>query len=439
MMKICKKSLSQVISENLTIASLNPNKNPTLSYLFEMKLTNLVSGVARYNNIIAKTGRGSYIRDVNGVRYLDLTSGIGVLSTGHCHPHVTKKVVTQCRQLVHAQQNCVGSHTGVETLLGKLSKHLPDNFDNVYFSNSGTDAVENAVKLARKATGKTNIITMLGGFHGRSLGAMSLSTSRTSCREGYQPLMPGVFHLDFPSPGNIDYSIENLHEITSKVSSPQETAAVILEPVLGEGGVVQVDPEFAQYLREWCTDEGVLLISDEVQSGCCRTGPWWSYSNLGIEPDVITFAKGIASGFPLAGVISRSEYFNNIHPNGLGGTYNANAVSVAAAIATIDVLEPLIPEIKFKGKYFARALQGLSNPVITEVRQYGLMLAVELDLPMDTFQAMIKKASEHGILMLATGMGPTLRLLPPLTISCDEIDIAVARIDDWINACHDFS
>lgn len=400
-----------------------------------MSLTNLVSGVTRLNNIIAKSAKGSYIRSVTGEKYLDLTSGIGAVSTGHCHPKVTKAAVKQVKQLVHAQQNCVAGHTAMDKLLGKLEKHLPEGLDEVYFSNSGTDAIENAVKLARKATGKTNIITLMGGFHGRSLGAMSLSTSRTSCREGYQPLMPGVFHLDFPHPGEWEYSVDNLHQLTTRATSPSETAAIIVEPVLGEGGVVQVDPEFAQFLREWCTEKGVLFISDEVQSGCCRTGPWWSYSRLGIEPDIITFAKGIASGFPLAGVASRKEYFDQIQPNGLGGTYNGNAVSVAAAAATIDVLESIQHEVEPKGEYFASSILDLEHLLVREVRQYGLMIAVEIDLDPESFQIMMKRASEYGILMLSTGIESTLRLLPPLTISYQEIDLAVERLEEWLDTC----
>jgi 4-aminobutyrate aminotransferase len=398
-----------------------------------MRLTNQVSGVARYNNIIAQSARGCRLTDTKGKTYLDLTSGIGALSTGHCHPHVTKNVIKQCKKLVHAQQNCVAGHRGLYTFLDKFSAFLPSYHDGIYFCNSGTDAIENAVKLARKTTGKTNIITLMGGFHGRSLGAMSLSTSRTSCRQGYQPLMPGVFHLDFPFHGETDYNIEQLETLTQRATSPEETAAIIIEPILGEGGIVQIDYNFAQYLNDWCYEHNVMLICDEVQTGCARTGNWWAHSELDLDPDIIVFAKGIASGYPLAGITSNINHFDTIHANGLGGTYNANAVAIAAANATMDVLSPILQDIKHRGSYFAGCLRALNHPMIEEVRDFGMMIAVEIDLPANVFQEKLRRCHESGILMLSTGVDSTLRLLPPLIISKSEIDEAVDHIEHWLD------
>jgi 4-aminobutyrate aminotransferase len=246
--------------------------------------------------------------------------------------------------------------------------------------------------------------------------------------------MSGVFHLDFPQRGQIQQSIENLHSLTSRATSPNETAAVIIEPILGEGGVIQLDYDFAQYLNGWCSDNNVMLICDEVQSGCGRTGDWWAYSDLDLEPDIITFAKGIASGYPLAGITAPKSYFKNIQSNGLGGTYNGNAVSIAAANATIDIVSPMLSDIKHRGRYFGDSLRKLNHSLIKEVRDYGLMIGVELDLPVDEFQYRLYRAHDHGIIMLSTGLDSTLRLLPPLTISKDEIDLAVYSIVDWLDS-----
>jgi 4-aminobutyrate aminotransferase len=383
----------------------------------------LAHGVSRNTRIVAKHGLGCWLTDVHGQSYLDFTAGIGALSTGHSHPHVVAAVCDQVPQIVHAQQNCVYTHPQQQRVLRYLSAVLPPQLNSVFFTNSGSEAVENAIKVARAATGRPNVVSFVGGFHGRTLGAMALSSSRVSCRQGFQPLMPGVFQLDYPlDPPHFRQQLETLFE---RQSAPEETAAVVLEPVLGEGGVQQAHAEAVAHLREECTRHGILWISDEVQTGMGRTGAWWGYEHFGVEPDAVIFGKGIASGFPLAGVAAAPERFAAIQPNGLGGTYNGNAVVMAAAAATFEVFhaEDLVQAAQYTGQKLAQQLRDLQHPLIREVRQYGLMLAVELELPRSALPDVLALAPAHGLLLLGTGLGATVRLLPPLTVQ--DADLAV--------------
>lgn len=385
------------------------------------RMVGLANGVARNTGIYAKSGKGSWVTDIHGKRYLDMTAGIGALSTGHCHPTVIQAVQQQASEIVHAQQNCVATYPAQVELISKMSHQTPDSLDAFYFVNSGTEAVENAVKLARKATGKPNIISCLGGFHGRTLGCMTLSTSRTSCRKGYQPLLPGIFHIEYPEADCIDWPTR-LDSLFDRVTDPTETAAFIMEPVLGEGGIRMADPDHVKYLREVCDRHNILWISDEVQTGVGRTGTFWGYEHFGVEPDIITFAKGIASGFPFAGVISKQSHFDTIHPNGLGGTYNGNAVSTAAASATLDVLDEgnYITECQARGEFLTTAINDLYHPRVVEIRAYGLMIAIELDYTREEFSEFMDSLEDYGIMALTTGIGSTVRLLPPLTITDEE-------------------
>jgi 4-aminobutyrate aminotransferase len=250
---------------------------------------------------------------------------------------------------------------------------------------------------------------------------MALSSSRVSCRQGYQPLMSGVFHLDYPlDPQHFRCQLKTLFE---RLSAPSETAAVLLEPVLGEGGVQQAHAEAVTHLREECTRHGILWLSDEVQTGMGRTGTWWGFEHFGVVPDAVIFGKGIASGFPLAGVAAAAHHFEAIPPNGLGGTYNGNAVAMAAAAATFEVFhaEDLVGAAQCMGAQLAEQLRT-AHPLIREVRQYGLMLAVELDLPPSALADLLAAAPMHGLLLLGTGLDATVRLLPPLTLQEAEVD-----------------
>ena len=237
-------------------------------------------------------------------------------------------------------------------------------------------------------------------------------------------------HLNYPYQGTAEIMKKQLDEILIRATSPNETAAILLEPILGEGGVYQADKDFVTYLREVCDKHDILWISDEVQTGIGRTGKWWGYQHFNVEPDIITFGKGIASGFPLAGVVSNKTNYMNIQDNGLGGTYNGNVIATTAANATIDVInyENLITDSNGKGKYILNKLRNMKHPLIKEVRQYGLMIAIELDVTASEFKILMSKAEKYNLLLLSTGIIPTIPLLPPLTISKQEVDYFVEQL-----------
>jgi 4-aminobutyrate aminotransferase len=298
-----------------------------------------------YTPIIVDHASGCYIYDQDGQAYLDFTSGIGVTNTGHCHPRVVEAIQQQAGLLLHGQANIV-THRPMLELVDELRTIVDPAIDGFFFSNSGAEAVEGAVKLARHATGRPNVIVFQGSFHGRTVGTMSLTTSKTIYRAGYQPLMPGVVVSPFPyafrygwsEAETVRWCLDELDYLLISQSAPFETAAMLIEPVLGEGGYVPLPEGFLQGLRERCDQHGILLIADEIQSGFGRTGRWFAHQHYGVTPDIMTVAKGLASGMPLSGVFSRLELMEKWIPGSHGGTYGGNAVAAAAAVATIRAM-----------------------------------------------------------------------------------------------------
>ena len=376
-------------------------------------------GIIKNNNIILQKARGCWITDKDGIKYLDMTSGIGALSTGHCHPKITNAVKEQIDRVVHAQQNCFFSHVEQEKLLEKMLKILPSNHDNVFFTNSGSEATDNAIKIARMSTKKQNIISVKGGFHGRTLCAMSLTSSKVSYRQGFQPLIPGVFFCDD--------NINSLKEVLENQTSPDETCALIMEPIIGEGGIREISPEFVKYARKICYENNIKLIFDEVQCGSGRTGYWWVSDKWGITPDIMTFAKGIGSGFPIGGVSANLDVFNTMTKNSLGGTYNGNVISTVAASQTIDIIqeEGLLRNALIKGKEIKKGLQGMAY--IEGVRQYGLFIGVDINPDFDV-KDIIEKAISHQLILISCGKN-TLRIIPPLIISSEEIETFLYKLE----------
>lgn len=313
-------------------------------------MSEAISGISpvwsKVTNIIADRGEGSIIFGKDGKEYLDFTCGIGVTNTGHCHPRVVEAVREQAGKLLHGQVNIV-YHQPLIDLVAELQKINPFGLDGIFLKNSGSEAVEAAIKLARAATGRPNIIAFQGSFHGRTVGTMSLTTSKTIYRAGYQPLMPGVTVAPFPysyrygwdENKTVAWCLNELEYLLLSQTAPQETGAMIVEPVLGEGGYIVPPKGFLKGLREICDRHGILLLIDEVQSGFGRTGKWFALEHFdGVTPDIIIVSKGIASGLPLSGVISRMEIMERWVPGSEGGTYNANALACAAALATIQVI-----------------------------------------------------------------------------------------------------
>lgn len=373
-------------------------------------------GLIKNNSIIAKKGKGCWVWDKSGQKYLDMTSGIGTLSTGHSHPNVINRVKNQLDNIVHAQQNCFYSHSEQEILLDKMSKILPNKHDTIFFTNSGSEATDNAIKIARMSTNKSNIITMNGGFHGRTLASMSISSSKTSYRKGFQPLIPGVFFCNESTEEAIDNILENQ-------TAPEETCAIIMEPILGEYGIIKLPDKFVSYVRKVCTEKDIKLIFDEVQCGSGRTGKWWASDYLNITPDLMTFAKGIGSGFPIGGVSGNSEIFNKMTKNSLGGTYNGNAISTAACNATIDTIieENLMSNANTIGEEIRINL--LKLPYIKEVRQYGLFIAADINDDIDV-NDIIERAIDNNLILISCGKN-SLRILPPLIINKKEVEIFI--------------
>jgi 4-aminobutyrate aminotransferase len=387
----------------------------------------------RNSNIHVDYAQGAYIYDVNGSRYLDFSTGIGVVNTGHCHPRVVEAVQEQAAKLIHGQVNIV-FHQPIIDLVDELLDITPLGLDSFFFSNSGAEAVEASIKLARQATGRTNIIVFQGSFHGRTVGTMSMTTSSTIYRVGYQPLMAGVFVAPYPytyrygltPEQTTELCLRELRHLLVSQTAPQETAAVIIEPVLGEGGYVPPPDDFLAGVQQICREHGILFIVDEVQSGFGRTGKWFALEHFGIDPDIIVMAKGIASGFPLSGIAARSEIMDKWIPGSHGGTYGGNAVSCAAAVATIRVIrdEKLIENSAEMGKKLVDQLNSLQDqfPVIGDVRGLGLMVATEFTTPSGepdkvTAEAMRNQCLEKGLILLTCGSyGNVIRWIPPLNI-----------------------
>jgi 4-aminobutyrate aminotransferase len=311
--------------------------------------------------------------------------------------------------------------------------------DGFFFSNSGAEAVEGAIKLARQATGRPNVIVFQGSFHGRTVGTMSLTTSKTIYRAGYQPLMPGVFVAPYPYAFRYGWSdertsqwcLDELEYLLASQTAPKETAAFLIEPVLGEGGYVVPPASFMRGLRQICDRHGILLICDEVQSGIGRTGKWFAYEHFQVEPDIIVVAKGLASGLPLSGVISSLELMKHWEPGSHGGTYGGNAVACAAAAATIRVIreENLLENTQLVGTQLITGLRHLQEdyPIIGDVRGLGLMIGTEFRTTENkpdkqSAKAVVQSCLESGLLLLTCGTWDnTVRWIPPLIVDKDQV------------------
>ncbi|MGW1679903.1 aspartate aminotransferase family protein [Saccharopolyspora sp. NPDC002376] len=392
--------------------------------------------------VLAARGEGIYLYDEQDRRYLDFTAGIGVTSTGHCHPRVVEAAQRQVGTLIHGQYTTV-MHRPLLELTERLGEVLPTGLDRLFYVNSGSEAVEAAVRLARQATGRQNIVAFQGGFHGRTMGAGALTSSGTKVRAGIGPMMPGVAFTPFPEPYRhrcseadaVRYALAEFDQLLVTVSSPRDTAAIIIEPVLGEGGYLPAPPEFLTGLRERADRHGILLIVDEVQTGVGRTGRFWGHDHAGIRPDILITAKGLASGFPLSAIAAPDELMSRAWPGSQGGTYGGNAVAAAAAIATLDVVreEKLVENAAEQGQRLRDGLRGVASnhPVIGEVRGLGLMVANEFtsgDGTPDpaTAARAHAAAAERGLLLLTCGPhGNVVRMIPPLIVTADQVDEAV--------------
>lgn len=383
---------------------------------------------------------GSEVFDSDGRRFLDFTAGIGVVSTGHCHPKVVAAAQEQVGKLIHGQYTTV-MHKPLQQLVEKLSGVLPAHLDSLFFANSGSEALEAALRLSRQATGRPNVIVFHGGFHGRTVATASMTTSGTRFSAGISPLMGGVHVAPFPTAYRYGWSeeeatrfaLQELDYMFATLTSPQETAAFIVEPVLGEGGYIPGNTAFFQGLRERADKHGILLVMDEVQTGFGRTGAMFGHQHFDVQPDVITMAKGIASGFPISGIAASQDLMSKAWPGSQGGTYGANAVACAAAVATLGVIEEegLVANAAERGTQLLEGAKAAAVDGIGDVRGLGLLVGSEFtaaDGSPDSARAAKAQqtAASKGLLMLTCGAHMNVvRMIPPLVVTAEQVDEAL--------------
>jgi len=401
----------------------------------------------RTTDLDVVSGSGCTVCTADGTEYLDFTAGIAVASTGHSHPRVVDAIREQAGQIMHAQANCYRNPLP-EQLASRLAQVTPSSIDTFFFTNSGAEATEAAVKLARHATGRPNVIVVHGGFHGRTYLTMAMTTSKVGVRAGYQPLPAGIFATSFPRPflwhvdetTAVERALADLRQLLGTQSAPSETAAFVMEPVLGEGGYLPAPVAFVQGAANICSEHGVLFVADEVQTGFGRTGRMFAVEHFGVEPDIMVMAKGIASGFPIAAIGARAELMARWPRGAHGGTYGANPMGCAAALATIDVIleEQLVIRSAARGRRLFDGLRDVQSrhPGVGDVRGLGLMVAAELTTldgspdPSRTTAVLSHCLQAHHVVLMSCGADSNVvRFMPPLVVSDAEIDQAIAAFD----------
>jgi 4-aminobutyrate aminotransferase len=401
---------------------------------------------------VMEQGRGTEVWDVDGNRFLDFAAGIAVCSTGHSHPKVVKAIQDQAEKFIHISSDFY--HEPWVELGEKLDMIAPFQEDAISFmTNSGTESVEAAIKLSRYHNGCTQFIGFLGAFHGRTLGSLSFTASKPVYHEGFYPLMNGVVHVPFPNPyrpvllseRGEDYGetvVRYIEEqILGKLLPPDDVAAILVEPIQGEGGYVIPSPGFFPALRKLCDRFDILLIADEVQSGMGRTGKWWAIEHFGVEPDIVCVGKGVASGIPLGAIIARKSVVT--WPYGShGNTYGGNPIACAAALATIDLIDKdFMKNAAEIGEYTLEVLEEIKfrHPSIGDVRGIGLMIGIEFVKDRETKEAdpvlrdrVVNLAFERGLLTLGCGRS-TIRIAPPLNITRSEMDEGLLILEESIS------
>jgi 4-aminobutyrate aminotransferase len=438
---------------------LTPLPGPRATQVIARDAQVLSPSYTRCYPLVAARGEGAMIEDVDGNRFLDFNAGIAVASTGHCHPKVVEAIEEQSKRLIHMSgtdfyyENMVQLGEKLAAIAPGAGKH------RVYFGNSGTEATEAAMKLARYHTGRDKFIAFAGAFHGRTMGALSLTGSKVTQRKGFGPLVPGVYHAQFPDPYRRpegmtadDHAISCVRfiedELFRTIVPAEEVAGIVVEPIQGEGGYLVPPKAFLEELRRLADRHGILLIFDEVQSGMGRTGKMWASEHFGVVPDIFTTAKGIASGLPLSAMIAKAEIMN-WGPGAHASTFGGNPVAVASALATIELLESeLIANAAKIGGHILNRMRGWPQrfPHVGDVRGLGLMIGFELVRDQKTKERapelrdrLQDTAFERGLLVLGAGRN-TIRLCPPLIITRDQADFAIdileATLEATLEECH---
>ena len=378
--------------------------------------------------LVARRGQGAIVEDVDGNRFLDFNAGIAVCSTGHCHPDVVRAIQNQAASLIHMSGTDF-YYEQMPHLARKLESLMPDGKQwRCFFGNSGTEAIEAAMKLARYATGRWQFIACHSAFHGRTLGSLSLTSSKPVQRKKFGPLVPGVTHIPF---GNADY-LENV--VFKTTVNPEEVAAIVVEPIQGEGGYIVPPADFLPGLERIARKHGILLVADEVQSGMGRTGKWFAFEHFDFHPDIVTLAKGIASGMPLGVMMAHADVMT-WDPGAHASTFGGNPVCLAAALETVRLLEERYISNAVKiGDFLRNKLEQAmqASNVITEVRGRGLMIGVQVKTPA-LRDRIIMECFRRGVLVLGAGAS-TIRLSPPLIVDEEQAEFAVQTLSTVVAA-----
>jgi len=446
-----EKSVGAITGESKLPMLLTPLPGPRAREVIARDAQFVSPSYTRGYPLVAKSGRGAIVEDVDGNTFLDFAAGIAVVSTGHCHPRVVGAIQKQAAELIHI--SCTDFYyQGLVELAERVSAVAPGKeAKKVYFGNSGTEAIEAAIKLARYHTRRDKIIAFHGCFHGRTLGALSLTASKAIQRKGFGALLAGVFHIPYPNSYRCPYGnpspctcVESAtfleREIFKRMVDPEEVAAIFIEPIQGEGGYVPAPKEFFVELQRICRQYGILLVCDEVQSGMGRTGKWWACDHAGIEPDILCVAKGIASGMPLSATIARASLMD-WKPGAHASTFGGNPVSVAAALATMDLLETqYIENARRVGGFLLGRISDwpARHRIVGDVRGKGLMIGIEIvrdqktkERAGDLREAIVDLAFEKGLLLLGAGEN-TIRIAPPLVIDEEQAAFAAQTLEACI-------
>lgn len=417
--------------------------------LLQRRADAVARGVSQIHPIVAERAQGCTVVDVEGREYLDFSGGIAVLNTGHLHPKVVDAVQAQLGKLTHTCFQVLAYEPYI-ALCERINALVPGDFiKKSLLVTTGAEAVENAVKIARAATGRAGVIAFTGGYHGRTMMTLSMTGKKVPYAAGMGLMPGGVYRARFPCAlhgVSVDDALASIEQVFKNDAEPRDIAAIVIEPVQGEGGFHPCPPRFMQQLRALCDRHGILLIADEVQTGAGRTGSFFAMEQMGVAADLTTFAKSIAGGFPLAGVCGRAEVMDAIAPGGLGGTYAGNPLACAAALAVLEVFEEerLLERAQVIGERLQTGLQALQarHRQIVEVRGLGAMQAIELGeqgdprVPATALTArLVARARDRGLILLSCGAyGNILRILVPLTVSDAQLDRGLAILGDCLDA-----
>jgi len=416
----------------------------------QRKSSAFARGMGNLFPVFAARARNAEVWDVEGKRYIDFGAGIAVVNTGHSHPAVVEAVKHQLDAFSHTCVMVTPYANAVE-LAERLCELVPIADPRAVFVSTGAEAVENAIKIARASTGRPGVIAFSGGFHGRTNLCMGLTGKVVPYKKGFGPFTPGIYHAPFPAAYlgvSAEDSLAALDQLFASDIEPEKVAAIIVEPVQGEGGFYPVPDGFLAALRERCDRHGILLIVDEIQTGFARTGRMFAIEYAGVEPDIMTVAKGIAGGFPIAAVLGRQAVMDGPEPGGLGGTYAGSPLGCAAGLAVLDVIETegLCARALRVGERLVAGLEGLRadySDRVGDIRALGAMVAMELVTEGDAARpdaalakALCNKAIESGLILLSCGVrGNVIRILAPLTIPMEQIDEGLAILRSAFDAC----